>query len=184
MSLPEHKPQQKAAAAIELEPLVQGETVTAGESPDRPKTPALEPVPPRPVHHCPNCDYNLTGLTSRRCPECGQPFNLLDARAWGFELSEDGEAVRRWERLDWVKRGLGVAMIILGFWCPTIADAVFASGSNVLSTTAKTWLMMFMVAPGDVAFAMVALYLELGWTRTLLTLGVATMVAGLLVALL
>lgn len=143
-----------------------------------------EPVPARPLHLCPNCDYNLTGLIERRCPECGEPFDLADARFRGFERSEDGARVRRWEKLDWVKRGLGVAMIILGFWCPTIADAVFASGSNVLSTTAKTWLMMFMVAPGDVAFAMVALYLELGWTRTLLTLGVATMVAGLLVALL
>ena len=23
---------------------------------------------------CLNCDYNLTGLTEPRCPECGQPF--------------------------------------------------------------------------------------------------------------
>ncbi len=26
--------------------------------------------------HCLTCDYNLTGLTEPRCPECGQPFNL------------------------------------------------------------------------------------------------------------
>jgi fucose permease len=25
---------------------------------------------------CPNCGYNLTGLTSTRCPECGTPFTL------------------------------------------------------------------------------------------------------------
>ena len=24
--------------------------------------------------HCPNCDYNLTGLTSGVCPECGLPI--------------------------------------------------------------------------------------------------------------
>lgn len=24
---------------------------------------------------CPNCDYDLTGLTENRCPECGQPFD-------------------------------------------------------------------------------------------------------------
>ena len=25
--------------------------------------------------HCPKCDYNLTGLTENRCPECGEPFD-------------------------------------------------------------------------------------------------------------
>ena len=28
------------------------------------------------VPHCPHCEYNLTGLTESRCPECGQPFEL------------------------------------------------------------------------------------------------------------
>ncbi len=33
---------------------------------------------PKPVKpgHCLNCDYNLTGLTEPRCPECGQPFEV------------------------------------------------------------------------------------------------------------
>ena len=26
--------------------------------------------------HCPTCDYNLTGLTENRCPECGALFEL------------------------------------------------------------------------------------------------------------
>ncbi len=26
--------------------------------------------------HCDFCDYNLTGLTENRCPECGRPFDL------------------------------------------------------------------------------------------------------------
>lgn len=25
---------------------------------------------------CPHCEYNLTGLTESRCPECGEPFDL------------------------------------------------------------------------------------------------------------
>jgi cytochrome c-type biogenesis protein len=25
--------------------------------------------------HCPRCDYNLTGLTETRCPECGEQFD-------------------------------------------------------------------------------------------------------------
>jgi hypothetical protein len=26
--------------------------------------------------HCPNCDYNLAGLTATRCPECGKEYTL------------------------------------------------------------------------------------------------------------
>ena len=26
---------------------------------------------------CIDCGYNLTGVTEPRCPECGQPFNLM-----------------------------------------------------------------------------------------------------------
>lgn len=29
--------------------------------------------------HCPRCGYNLTALTTNRCPECGTPFKLADA---------------------------------------------------------------------------------------------------------
>ena len=34
------------------------------------------PVPPT----CPNCDYILTGLTSSRCPQCGQAFHWTAVR--------------------------------------------------------------------------------------------------------
>ncbi|MDB5294009.1 MAG: hypothetical protein JWL69_5250 [Phycisphaerales bacterium] len=30
---------------------------------------------------CPNCEYNLTGLTSTRCPECGTQFTLDELMA-------------------------------------------------------------------------------------------------------
>lgn len=30
--------------------------------------------------HCPYCQYNLTGLTSARCPECGRPVDWEHAR--------------------------------------------------------------------------------------------------------
>jgi hypothetical protein len=34
----------------------------------------------QPALHCPNCDYNLTGLTENRCPECGSEFDLDELR--------------------------------------------------------------------------------------------------------
>ncbi len=33
---------------------------------------AARDIPPT----CPNCGYNLTGLTACRCPECGKQFTL------------------------------------------------------------------------------------------------------------
>jgi hypothetical protein len=35
----------------------------------------LTPKGPKPGH-CHKCDYDLTGNTSGRCPECGTPFDL------------------------------------------------------------------------------------------------------------
>lgn len=32
-------------------------------------------VPEPRVGHCRRCDYDLTGLTQPRCPECGTPFD-------------------------------------------------------------------------------------------------------------
>ena len=44
--------------------------------------------------HCPHCDYSLTGLTVRYCPECGEPFVLSDLLP---EVLEESVAARRWQ---------------------------------------------------------------------------------------
>jgi hypothetical protein len=56
--------------------------------------------------HCPRCDYNLTGLTSERCPECGTtitPANLVY-----------GEKVRQL----WLK--LAALAVVVGLLIPAV----------------------------------------------------------------
>lgn len=45
-----------------------------GENADHPPVGADIPL------RCMQCDYNLTGLTTRRCPECGTPFDVTELR--------------------------------------------------------------------------------------------------------
>lgn len=53
-----------------------------------------KPVPPQePSPHeqpqtlfCPICDYNLTGLSANRCPECGQQLDKSQMAAWAAKL--------------------------------------------------------------------------------------------------
>ncbi len=33
-------------------------------------------------NHCPNCDYDVRGLTQPRCPECGKPFSTREVAAY------------------------------------------------------------------------------------------------------
>ena len=44
---------------------------------------------------CPKCGYNLTGLASRRCPECGGVFRLKDLRRRVLDAQRLLEEVRR-----------------------------------------------------------------------------------------
>jgi hypothetical protein len=34
-------------------------------------------------YHCPNCDYDVRGLTESRCPECGEVFTKQQAESQG-----------------------------------------------------------------------------------------------------
>jgi len=95
------------------------------------------PIPPEWDLHCTQCGYNLTGLTGRVCPECGQQFwprqTWLDNR----RSKNDREAIKsRW--LNW----------------PTIA--VFACGllmgtAYMFAAWRPTWLL-FLVIWGAVEF--------------------------------
>lgn len=76
------------------------------------------PVPAEPLHLCPTCDYILTGLTARRCPECGEPFTMADARDRGVEK---GIGYRRYfvtDRYQRLKYRVGWALLVAGFLMP------------------------------------------------------------------
>lgn len=75
-------------------------------------------VPARPLHLCPACDYILTGLTSRRCPECGEPFTLGDARHWGFAKSPGMRRLYRAMSIDRAWGWVGVVLMALSFLVP------------------------------------------------------------------
>ncbi|HSW44417.1 MAG TPA: hypothetical protein VLM89_02485 [Phycisphaerae bacterium] len=68
--------------------------------------------PPSPVVdedlQCLKCDYNLTGLTSDRCPECGAAIDWSAAReARDAEVRRPGT---RWERWPWYLKPAGFAV--------------------------------------------------------------------------
>lgn len=62
----------------------------APPSPQRPPLACPLPIPPIELR-CPNCAYELTGLTQPRCPECGRPFDPDDL----FEHALDSNAPAR-----------------------------------------------------------------------------------------
>jgi len=54
---------------------------------------------------CPTCEYNLTGLTEQRCPECGEPFD------WDDVLSRAADPVTiAFERSQGIGRLRGFAV--------------------------------------------------------------------------
>ncbi|MCP4251248.1 MAG: hypothetical protein GY778_29780 [bacterium] len=58
---------------------------------------------------CPNCGYNLTGLTSPRCPECGVVFRQKEVEQRARELSVETVRLRGVNDVPWF--GFKVAVI-------------------------------------------------------------------------
>ncbi len=65
-----------------------------------------------PVHLCAQCGYNLTGLLSRQCPECGTAFSLFS----GQNIVRGESAGRDDLRAIWIDRTLlAVGALALAF---------------------------------------------------------------------
>lgn len=124
------------------------------------------PVPEEPLHLCPKCDYILTGLTSRRCPECGTPFTLLEARRHADRLSPAHKLDRRAVRWDQFSLYGGIALQVAGMTTPMI---VFRGKSTMLDF----WIVC--VAGGILIIAsLYKVYLQRTWPEAMLLAGLAS----------
>lgn len=176
---------------IELEP-ISSEPIpqrNIGQFPDaRTETQgSTHAIPPRPLHLCPSCDYNLTGLTARRCPECGDPFTLQDARMRGFETSEPMKEFAR--RLTWGKTVLIISwtLIITAIYCSNSIRITLSPFSvSVLTWTSLTsagFLMIILTISMLMIAMLIRAYFEIPSSYVLLAVGVTLSIMALLIVL-
>jgi hypothetical protein len=89
------------------------------------------PIPPEWNLHCTQCGYNLTGLTSRVCPECGQPFWPRLTWLANRRAKDDSEAIKsRW--LKWPT--------IAVFTCGLLLGVVY-----IFAPWRPTWLLVLVI---------------------------------------
>ena len=120
------------ARLVELQPL------NLKPPPDR-NLPIPEADPPQ---CCLQCDYILTGLVSRRCPECGTPFKLRAVPRSLLIERQDRVAIQS-DRIAF--RG-GIVLLLAG----TVAPMIVHSSGNGLSGPIPFWMagcgMMILAA--------------------------------------
>lgn len=132
------------------------------------------PVPAQPLHLCPNCDYNLTGLVSRRCPECGDSFTLSEARHRAIETSEEIRSFVRATKWYGGRRALGIALIVASFavinWVPPSSFVVvrrYAGGFITMAGAMMLWFILISLAIGGI----LRFYFEVSWASVFLAIG-------------
>lgn len=132
------------------------------------------PVPAHPLHLCPNCDYNLTGLRSRRCPECGESFSLGDARGRGFETSDEMKSLLISDRWAEVNKYLGITLIVASFitinWVrynPLTGLGLYKGGVFSFRGVLCFGFILSMLALGAIMRA----FFEFRWASILLAIG-------------
>ena len=101
-------------------------------------------VPNSTNYRCPNCDYILAGLTSRRCPECGEPFTIDDALMHGRESTIGMSELRTHVRRDTIKYWAGVLMLAAAFMGPNIRGGASFPSPPV---SFRGWFMLIFMIP-------------------------------------
>ena len=165
---------------IELEPLHLRDVPRYERYTPPPHGPMVDtgPVPQKPEHRCPTCDYILAGLTSRRCPECGEPFTILEARMRGIEMSEGMQEAMQGDRVDQIKRYVGLVLMIFS----VLLKNIMANGwSWMFYLSSRGFLMLIFMVPlwiGVISFKVIR---EEGWPYACWVAGlVAILMSGIL----
>ena len=160
---------------IELEPL----KIEGGDAPPdrddeledyaRPRT-----VPSHPLHQCPTCDYILTGLTGRRCPECGEIFDLREARLAAIDRSLFGNGLLNSPWFEQVKVGFGVLMLFVGFSLP----CMFIRTRGSLDSVIMAVMLPAILLLGTLYKAT----RDLTWAQAMILMGSVTLCLGLILS--
>ena len=180
--LPSEKPKpqdspeavEPGADAIELEPSLAADVpryvVHDGGATYSRNVMPLPPVPSRPLHLCPCCDYILTGLTTYRCPECGEPFTLSEARGRAIEKSP---GMRSHRLVAFVER-FGTPIGLLLFLAAAIVPNAVHGGFSTWPVTTVTVVGLaswVVIAPLLVAAAIARAVFESSWSIVLFISG-------------
>lgn len=116
----------------------------AGEDPDQPR-------PPKPPKPCKKCGYDLTGLKSARCPECG----TVNARLRSGQLTEK-QTLKRMYTIPLVLTAIGVVVVLLiDFIVGAITgSSVTTSWATAGAASALSYVILFplMLSVGFVVY--------------------------------
>lgn len=132
------------------------------------------PVPEDPPHHCPACDYNLTGLYSRRCPECGRPFRLFETRRERWPPTPQMIQDRKVARRDFGRMILGLTMTFAAFLGLVLWE----------KNTRPVWVWSTVAVPVWILSLGAAFRMNLKYNIAMALAGMITFVLGLLLLLL
>lgn len=182
------KPEQgQPAHPIELDSFAQVDTpryvVHDGTGADGGGGDAAGEVPEAPPHLCPYCDYILTGLTSRRCPECGEEFTLAEARRRWSELSEGTLIARRFIRHEKIALWVGLGMIVGGVVAPWFAYTPGFGLWGIVVNPRRGLIMLMLVPVLPASWLMLRVYFDVRWLHIVLATGVFMAVFGVMLAL-
>ncbi len=128
------------------------------ESPAPREFPRYPPAGPSPENapHCPECDYNLYGISEPRCPECGLDLttaSLPDTRSSQLDDQASLRVMRRDRILFW----LGMAGYPLGMLFYVRSSPAATALSAILFSTIAVVFILLRAASGHALMPMIAL---------------------------
>lgn len=175
---------------IELEPLSVTPT-SRYPSPSGASNPFViddtQAIPARPLHLCPTCSYNLTGLIERRCPECGNPFTLREAREHAFATSGPMKELLDQINTERYQAIAGVFMLCVGWYLANNVSLSFSPlsasflrlGAITFSGVVQLLLLIAILLPG----MLWKVYGDLSSARACFIMGMISIVFGFLISL-